>query len=266
MAPFWRTAWTRLESKAARPNNGFHRGMHMRIGIIGAGNIGGALARHLAKLGHQVSIANSRGPKSLSALAAEIGATPVSVVQAATAGEIVILTIPTKAVADLPRGMFASAPSCVVIDTGNYHPELRDGRIEAIDKGLLDSEWVAQQIGHPVVKAFNNIFAKSLLEKGVPKGTAGRVALSVFGDSVDAKAKVLRLVDDLGFDPIDGGDLDNSWRQQPGTPAYCRDLEATALRRALTEPVRSRIAEYRAEEEARIRRHMAAQEAKNPRA
>ena len=123
---------------------------------------------------------------------------------------------------------------------------------------MLDSQWVAQQIGRPVIKAFNNIFAKSLLEKGVPRGTNGRIALSVVGDSLDAKATVLRLVDDLGFDPVDGGDLDNSWRQQPGTPAYCRDLEATALRRALAEADRSRIAEYRAEQEARIRRHIAA--------
>ena len=235
----------------------------MRIGFIGAGNIGGTLARHLAKLGHQVSIANSRGPESLTALAAEIGATPVSVVDAAKAGKIVIISIPTNAVADLPRDLFANVPSSVVvIDTGNYHPERRDGRIDAIDQGMLDSQWVAQQIGRPVVKAFNNIFAKSLLEKGVPKGTTGRIALSVFGDSLDAKAAALRLVDDLGFDPVDGGDLDNSWRQQPGTPAYCRDLEATALRRALAEAVRSRIAEYRADEEAHIRRYIAAQAAK----
>ncbi|HYS03674.1 MAG TPA: NAD(P)-binding domain-containing protein [Candidatus Dormibacteraeota bacterium] len=227
----------------------------MRIGFIGAGNIGGTLARHLAKLGHLVSIANSRGPESLTALAAEIGATPVSVVTAAQAGEIVMISIPTKAVAVLPRELFANVPSrVVVIDTGNYHPELRDGRIDAIDRGMLDSQWVARQIGRPVVKAFNNIVARSLLEKGAPRGTTGRTALSVFGDSLDAKATVLHLVDDLGFDPVDGGDLDNSWRQQPGTPAYCRDLEATALRRALTEAVRSRIAEYRAEEEARIAR------------
>jgi hypothetical protein len=230
----------------------------MRIGIIGAGAIGGTLARRLVKRGHQVSIANSRGPETLAALAAEIGATPVSVVDAANAGEIVIVSIPTKAVADLPRGLFANVPgSVVVIDTGNYHPELRDGRIDAIDQGMLDSQWVAQQIGHPVVKAFNNVFAGSLLEKGVPKGTAARIALSVFGDSSDARAAVLRLVDTLGFDPVDGGDLDNSWRQQPGTPAYCRDLDAAALRRALAEAVRSRIAEYRAEEEARIRRKIA---------
>jgi len=235
----------------------------MRIGIIGAGAIGGTLARRLAKRGHQVSIANSRGPESLTALAAEIGATPVSVVDAAQAGEIVIIAIPTKAVADLPRALFANAPgSVIIIDIGNYHPKLRDGRIDAIDRGMLDSQWVAQQIGRPVIKAFNNILAKSLLEKGVPKGTKGRIALSVVGDSLDAKAAVLRLVEDLGFDPVDGGDLDNSWRQQPGTPAYCQDLEAAALRRALAEADRSRIEEYRAEQEARIRRYVAAQTAK----
>jgi 8-hydroxy-5-deazaflavin:NADPH oxidoreductase len=227
----------------------------MRIGVIGAGYMGGTLARRLAELGHQVSIANSSGAESLRALAARIGATPVSVVDAANAGEIVIISIPTKAVADLPRELFANAPSrVVVIDTGNYHPELRDGRIETIDRGMLDSQWVAQQIGRPVIKAFNNILAKSLLEKGVPRGTTGRIALSVAGDSLDAKATVLRLVDDLGFDPVDGGALDNSWRQQPGTPAYCRDLDAAALRRALADADRSKIAEYRAAEEARIGR------------
>jgi len=237
--------------------------MHMQIGIIGAGEVGGTLARHLAELGHQVSIANSRGPQSLTALAAETGATAVSVAAAAKAGDIVIIAIPSKAVADLPRELFANVPSkVVVIDTGNYHPELRDGRIDAIDRGLLDSQWVAQQIGRSVIKAFNNIYAKSLHEKGGPKGTTGRIGLSVAGDSPEAKAAVLRLIDDLGFDPVDGGDLDNSWRQQTGTPAYCQDLEAAALRRALSEAVRSRIAEYRSEEEARIKKYMAAQTAK----
>ena len=170
----------------------------MRIGIIGAASMGATLARHLARLGRQVSLANSRGPQSLSALAAEIGATPVSVVDAVKAADIVILAIPTKAVAALPRALFANAPdSVVVIDIGNYHPELRDGRIAAIERGMLDSQWVAQQIGCPVIKAFNNIFARSLLEKGVPRGTPGRIALSVMGDSLDAKAVVMRLVDDL---------------------------------------------------------------------
>ena len=234
----------------------------MRIGVIGAGSMGGVLARHLAKLGHHISIASPRGPENLAALAAEIGATPVSVVDAPKSGDIVLLAIPTKAVTELPMGLFSNvADSVIVVDMGNYHPELRDGRIDAIDRGLLDSQWVAQQIGRPVIKAFNNIFATSLREKGVPRGTAGRIALSVAGDSAEAKAAVLRLVDDLGFDPVDAGGLDNFWRQQPGTPAYCRDLAAPALRRALAEADRSRIGEYRAEEEARIKTLMAAQAA-----
>ncbi|MGR4872074.1 NADPH-dependent F420 reductase [Variovorax sp. LARHSF232] len=229
----------------------------MNIAVLGAGSMGRTLARSLAqKLGHHVSIANSSGPgPGLDALAAEAGATPASVVDAVRASEIVFLAIPTKAVADLPPGLFSdNAP--VVVDLGNYHPELRDGRIDAIDRGMLDSQWVARQIGRPVVKAFNNIFAASLLEKGAPKGAKGRVALPVAGDSPSARAMALRLVDDLGFDPVDAGDLDNSWRQQTGTPAYCKDLDAAALRRAFDEAQRSRIGEYRAEEEARIRNSM----------
>src|SRR5258706_12228763 len=229
----------------------------MRIGVIGAGSMGQILARSLAKLGHHVSIASSRGPERLTAVATEVGATPASVVDAVSAAEIVVLAIPTKAVANLPSALFANVPDqVIVIDIGNYHPDLRDGHIDAIDRGMLDSQWVAQQIGHPVIKALNNILAKSLLEKGVPRGTRGRIALSVAGDSSDAKAAVLRLVDDLGFDPVDCGVLDDSWRQQPGTPAYCRDLDAAALRRALAEADRSRIAEYRAEQEARIRKSL----------
>jgi 8-hydroxy-5-deazaflavin:NADPH oxidoreductase len=142
--------------------------------------MGSTLARNLARLGHDISIANSRGPESLTTLAAEIGATPDSVVNVARAGEIVNLAIPTKAVAELPRGLFADLPSCIVVDVGNYHPELRDGRIDAIDRGMLDSQWVAHQIGHPVIKAFNNILATSLLEKGIPRGTKGRIALFGF--------------------------------------------------------------------------------------
>jgi predicted dinucleotide-binding enzyme len=168
---------------------------------------------------------------------------------------VVVIAIPTKAVVALPREPFANASSSVVVvDTTNYHPELRDGRIEAIDQGMLESRWVAQQIGRPVIKAFNNILAKSLLEKGLPKGTPGRIALSAAGDSPEAKTTVFQLIDELGFDAVDSGDLENSWRQQTGTPAYCRDLDADSLRRALAEADRNRIARYRADEEARIRR------------
>jgi 8-hydroxy-5-deazaflavin:NADPH oxidoreductase len=148
----------------------------MRIGVIGAGSMGQILARSFAKLSHHVSIASSRGPECLTALATEVGAMPVSVVDVVSAAEIVILAIPMKAVADLPPRLLANvAANVVVIDIGNYHPDLRDGRIDAIDRGMLDSQWFAQQIGRPVIKEFNNIFAASLLEKSVPRGTKGRI-------------------------------------------------------------------------------------------
>jgi hypothetical protein len=177
--------------------------------------------------------------------------------------KIVVLAIPTKAVATLPEGLFkAAADGVIVIDIGNYHPELRDGRIEAIDQGMLDSQWVARRIGRPVIKAFNNILSTSLREKGADPGSLGRIALSVAGDSPEAKAVVLGLVDDLGFDPVDAGNLAESWRQQPGTPAYCQDLGAENLRQALAQADRARIAEYRAQREAAIKREIEAQTAK----
>jgi 8-hydroxy-5-deazaflavin:NADPH oxidoreductase len=230
----------------------------MRIGIIGAGNIGGTLARRLAALGHQVSIANSRGPDSLAALARETGARPVTVEQAARAGEVVIVTIPEKRIRDLPKELFAGVPEdVIVVDTGNYYPRTRDGLIPEIEAGKAESRWVSDQLGRPVVKAFNNIRAPSLGENGKPKGTRGRIALPVAGDDPRAKAVVMRLVDDLGFDPIDAGRLDESWRQQPGTPVYGADFDADRARRALSEARPERQPEFRAgpADPARAKRH-----------
>src|SRR5215208_3856209 len=146
----------------------------MKIGIIGAGQIGGTLARRLAAVGHTVSIANSRGPESLAQLSSETGAKAVTVEQAARAGEVVIVTIPLKNVPQLPPGLFRDVPAdVVVVDTGNYYPQQRDGRIDAIEDRVTESRWVSQQLGRPVVKAFNNIYAQHLLERGKPSGSPG---------------------------------------------------------------------------------------------
>jgi predicted dinucleotide-binding enzyme len=219
----------------------------MRIGIIGAGQIGGTLARRFTALGHDVSIANSRGPETLAALAKETGAKPVAVQDAARAGEVVIVTIPVKNVARLPANLFEGVPAdVVVVDTGNYYPQQRDGRIDAIENGAAESRWVSDRLGRPVVKAFNNIYARHLLERGKPKGTAGRIALPVAGDDPRAKDVVIRLLDELGFDGVDGGSLDESWRQQPGTPVYGTDLDLAAVTRALAEAKPEREAAFRA--------------------
>jgi predicted dinucleotide-binding enzyme len=223
----------------------------MKIGIIGAGNIGGTLARRLAPLGHQVSVANSRGPESLAAFARESGARAVTVEEAARAGDVVIVSIPLKNVSRLPRDLFKGVPdSVVVVDTGNYYPRQRDGRIDPIERGATEARWVADQLGRPVVKAFNNIYARHLLERGKPKGTAGRIALPIAGDDPRAKEVVTRLLDELGFDAVDGGGLDESWRQQPGTPVYGTDFDAAGVRRGLAEAKQERPAEFRATEAA----------------
>ena len=192
-------------------------------------------------------MANSRGPETLGELTAETGATAVSVREAVRDVDLVVVTIPEKSIPSLPAGLFADTDErVVVVDTGNYYPRERDGRIDAIEAGTPESRWVEQQLGRPVVKAFNNIFAQHLLELGRPAGTTGRIALPVAGDDAAAKAVVLRLVDELGFDGVDAGGLEKSWRQQPGTPVYTTDLDTQGVRRALSEASRDRTPEWRA--------------------
>jgi predicted dinucleotide-binding enzyme len=219
----------------------------MKIGIIGAGQIGGTLTRRLTNLGHQVFVANSRGPETLAELARETASKPVSVREAARAGEVVVVTIPEAKVRDLPKDLFSGVPEhVVVVDTGNYYPRQRDGRIDEVEAGMAESRWVANQLGRPVVKTFNNIYARHLMEMGKPKGSPGRIALPVAGDDEKAKAVVLRLIDELGFDGVDAGSLDESWRQQPGTPVYTADLDAEGVRRALAQASKERTPEWRA--------------------
>src|SRR3954469_2085178 len=223
----------------------------MKIGIIGAGQIGGTLVRRLRQLGHEVSIANSRGPASLAGLAKETGARPVTVEEAARSGDVVIVTIPMKSIPRLPAGLFDGVPAdVVVVDTGNYYPKQRDGRIDPIERGTTESRWVSNQLGRPVVKAFNNIYAQHLLERGKPKGAAGRIALPVAGDDRRAKDVVIRLLDQLGFDGVDAGSLDESWRQQPATPVYGTDFDAAGVKKALSEAKPERTDAFRAKEKA----------------
>jgi predicted dinucleotide-binding enzyme len=200
----------------------------VRIGIIGSGNIGGTLTRLLTRLGHDVSVANTRGPESLADLAAETGATPATPQDAVAGAELVVLAIPLHAVPGLP-----DLAGKLVVDANNYYPG-RDGRIAEIEDGAASSRWVAGRLaGARVVKAFNTIQSSHLLERGRPAGEPGRIALPVAADDPEAKETVMGLVEALGFDAVDGGGLDDSRRQEPGTAVYGADLDAERARAAL---------------------------------
>lgn len=219
----------------------------MKIGIIGAGQIGGTLTRRFRSVGHEVSVANSRGPASLADLAKETGAKAVTASEAARAGEVVVVTIPEGEIRNLPKDLFEGVPpSVAVVDTGNYYPRERDGGIGEIEEGMTESRWVSRQLGRPVVKAFNNIYARHLLEKGKPAGAPGRIALPVAGDDEAAKKIVMRLINEIGFDAVDAGGIDESWKQQPGSPAYASDFDAEGVRRALAQASRERKPQWRA--------------------
>jgi 8-hydroxy-5-deazaflavin:NADPH oxidoreductase len=214
----------------------------MKIGIIGAGNIGSALAQHFIKLQHTVSIANSRGPETLSQVARSTGATPVDISQVANGVDLLIIAIPMKSVPALPRDLLSGLPAASpIIDTGNYYP-LRDGRILEIERGMVESEWTSRVLGRPVIKAFNNIVADSLLRKGLPKGDKNRIALPVSGCEGSSKQIVMALLDAMGFDPVDAGLLSASWRYQPGTPAYCSDPTIQQLPSLLKKAKRDKAA------------------------
>ncbi len=223
----------------------------MKIGVIGAGLIGGTVARLARLAGHEVMIANARGPETLEALAREIGARAVPAREAALAADIVVLSIPQRAVAALTPELFAATPkTTAIVDTGNYYPQTRDGLIAEIEDGMLESEWVARKIGRPVVKAFNMIKAHSLATGGTKPGTPGRIAIGVAGDDVDHRSRVARLIDEIGFDAVDAGPLSESWRLQPGTIGYCHNYDALTLRAALAATNKAWIAHYRRDNDA----------------
>ncbi|WP_328588416.1 NADPH-dependent F420 reductase [Pseudomonas ogarae] len=206
--------------------------MEMKIGIIGAGNIGATLARKLAACGHEVKLANSKGPQSIQNLANEIGVQAVTKEEAVSEVDVVILSIPFAKYPDLKQTLSHAPEKVVVIDTSNYYPG-RDGVIKEVDDGKPESVWVSEQIGRPVVKAWNAVLAATLADKGQPAGSSTRIALPVAGDDIKAEAIAQDLVEDTGFTALAAGSLENSWHQQPGTPAYCTELTLPELKSAL---------------------------------
>ncbi|QIG45829.1 NADPH-dependent F420 reductase [Nocardioides anomalus] len=208
------------------------------VGLIGAGNIGTAVARLALAAGQQVVLSNSRGPETLTGLVASLGegASADTAEGAATRGDIVVVTIPLKAVTAVPVEPLAGK---VVLDTNNYYPG-RDGQVPALEAGEVTSSQLLQQHlpTSKVVKAFNHIGSGDLESQGQPAGTEGRRALAVFGDDADAVALAGQWLDRLGYDVVNGGGLEESWRIQPDTPGYGPRLDADGLRQALADAQR----------------------------
>lgn len=218
----------------------------MKIGVIGNGEMGGVLARKCSEKGHDVSVANSRGAEAVLGFAAEIGAQATNIQGAVGGAEVVMLAMPFPAAATLPADLFdRAAGDVVIIDVSNYFPGIRDPHIAEIDVGMPESVWVSQQLGRPIFKAFNSILFYSLAELGRPEGTRGRLAIPVAGDDARGKQIVMRLINKIGFDPVDGGSLADSWRQEPLTPAYCCDYDADKTRHGLAAAVKGKAPRIR---------------------
>jgi hypothetical protein len=206
----------------------------MKIGVLGVGEMGGTLARHWCEKGHAVRVANSRGRAAVRSFADVIGAEACDIYGAVVGADLVLLAMAFPMAATLPSALFSQASDgLVIVDTSNYYPDVRDARIPDIDDGMPESVWTSRRLGRPIFKAFNSIMFYSLSEFGKPRGSASRLAIPVAGDDLRGKAIVTRLIDDAGFDPVDGGALEESWRQQPSTPAYCCDYDAQRTLRGI---------------------------------
>jgi len=212
----------------------------MKIGILGTGNIGKSLVRKLSAAGHAVKVANSRGPETIDASLLASGAIAVTTADALVDVDVVILSIPLNRIPALAPLIAKLPEQTVVIDTSNYYP-FRDDRIEAIEAGQVESLWVVEQLGRPIAKAWNAIGSASLATKGKPADTPGRIALPVAADRERDREVAMALVEDTGLDAFDAGSLADSWRQQPGAPAYCTDLAREEMGAALAAAERKRL-------------------------
>jgi predicted dinucleotide-binding enzyme len=204
----------------------------MKIGILGTGHIGKTLVVRLSEAGHDVKVANSRGPETIDSALLSAGARAVTTEEALSDVEVVILSIPLNRIVDIAPLVARLPDETVVIDTSNYYP-FRDSRIAAIEDGQVESLWVAEQLGRPIVKAWNAIGSASLAKKGKPAGASDRIAIPVAADRDLDRQIAMALVNDTGLDAFDAGTLADSWRQQPGAPVYCTDLTHGEIRAAL---------------------------------
>jgi len=217
----------------------------MKIGVIGAGELGGTLIRQFTKAGHTVKMANASGMEKLKGLAAETGASPVPLPETVVNVDVIVISVPFIAVSKLPKDLFRNTPAnLAIIDTCNYYP-IVSGIIPAIENGMPESVWVSGQIGRPVIKAYNTILYRSLAQSALPEGHPARLALPIAGDDQSAKQIISALVSDSGFDAFDHGSLQDSWRQQPGSPVYCTDLTRAQLKRSIIKAKRELLSERR---------------------
>ena len=190
-------------------------------------------------------MANASGIEKLNRLAIETGASGVTLTDVVIDVEVVVIAIPLIAILKLPKQLFKNASAnTTIIDTCNYYP-IRDGKIEDIENGMPESVWVSNQLQRPVIKAYNNILAGSLVSSGLSKGDPLRLALPISGDNKQAKDLVSTLIDDSGFDCLDYGTLQDSWRQQPGSPVYCTDLNLAQLKKSIVKARRELLPQRR---------------------
>ncbi|WP_338788373.1 NADPH-dependent F420 reductase [Metabacillus sp. FJAT-53654] len=207
----------------------------MRFGIIGAGPIGSIISKKLVKSGHDVKIADARGIERLDGK--ELAGRTVRVEDAIKNIEVLIISLPIKALPSIRNIIDQIGEEVIIVDTSNYYP-YRDGIIEEIENGMVESIWVSNHLGRPVIKAFNNLLAYTLENEGTAEDSSGRVAMAVAGNDPSQKQVVMDLVFELGFDVVDSGSLNDSWRQQPGTPAYCTELTKDELTKALKKAIK----------------------------
>jgi hypothetical protein len=208
------------------------------LGLIGAGHIGSQVARLAVANGYDVVVSNSRGPETLADLVRELGphARAATTLEAATAGEIVVVTIPLKAIDKVPVAPLAGK---IVIDTNNYYPD-RDGHIRELDEEKTTTAEMLQAHlpASKVVKAFNHIYAAELTTHGQAAGTPDRRALVIAGNDAAAKTRITALLDQFGFDTVDAGPLSESWRIQRDTPGYGPRRNAEEMKRDLAAATR----------------------------